>query len=782
MPDTSHITTSGGLISTAFIENIREVSTRQAGTEPATFDLPWSAAPANTSALEAQIAAAWELLCERWDAVWDEIHSMDVSDVRRRWLLPLFELLDFDPVYIRGDVVLDEAGKLRYPLSHRGWRDEGAGGARAPVLHSVAPRQKLDERVRGGRGQGLKAKSPHDLVQAFLNADPEQRWAVVSNGILLRLLREYHHTFTKGYVQFDLESMFETRNYADFRALYRMCHASRFRPPLSFPPEGGKEEEAVTPLERFYQDSVATGIQVGDDLREQVREAIETLGNGFLGANPTLIDRLQGDDELCQRFYGEILHTIYRVLFLLFAEQRGMLPGRDSLYAETYAIARLRERAEGDIPRQDDFTDLWAGLQATFRMVREGAPALGVFGYDGMLFAEDQTPLLEGDSETNAAGVRNSDLLHAIRALTLIEREGVLQRISYADLGVEELGSIYESLLDFTPRVTARTEAIDGREVPPHSFVLDPRGSARKTTGSYYTDDSLVNQLIKTALLPVAHDRLAKAGLPVIEDDEVGEGAAAAASGGLLTDYVELTPQQRAAGAQALLGLKVCDPAAGSGHFLVAANNTLAAELARIRTGEPYPTEGEIQAAKRDVLAHCLYAVDLNPMAVELCKVSLWINASVRDEPLNFLDHHIKCGNSLVGATPALVRDGIPYEAFALGRAGDDREYAKAIRKQNRQERREFEQAGAAQLGLFQVTRLFEPVNARAWDELDELAQVAPQAARERFEAYQSDDKAANAKLVADTWTAAFFWPLRPDAPSPPTFSTFHELMLTKDA
>jgi len=288
------------------------------------------------------------------------------------------------------------------------------------------------------------------------------------------------------------------------------------------------------------------------------------------------------------------------------------MPGRNSLYSEAYSIGALRARAEDDIPLEDNFTDLWHGLQATFRMVREGVPELGVFGYDGMLFDEDQTPLLNG------RGMRNSDLLRAVRALTLIEREGVLQRISYADLGVEELGSIYESLLDFTPRVTAHAEDVGGREVPARTFFLDPRGSERKTTGSYYTHPSLVDELIKSALLPVARERLATAGLPVMEEKAIGEVTA-----GLLTDYADLTDAQRAVGAKALLSITVCDPAAGSGHFLVKANNVMGAELARIRSGDEYLAEAEVQAAKRDVLAHCIYAVDLNPMAVELCKVSL---------------------------------------------------------------------------------------------------------------------------------------------------------------
>jgi hypothetical protein len=772
MPTPTHIHTSGGVISAAFIENVREPGSRQRGVELESFALPWSEPPKSPAAMEDTIATAWELLLERWDAVRNDLPLMDVSQVRSRWLLPLFQLLDFDPVYLRGDTVLDPDGKLRFPLSHRGWDDEDA-----PILHTVIPSQKLDERMAGTRG--VKAKSPHDMLQAFLNASPSDLWALLSNGILLRLLRDYHHTFTKGYVEFDLESIFETRSYGDFRALYRMCHASRFLPQ-------GEGDEAVVPLEQFYKDSIATGIRIGEDLRGQVRQAIETLGNGFLDGD--LIHRLQEDEDLCRRYYGEILHIVYRILFLLFAEQRGMMPGRDSLYAESYSIARLRARAEGDIPREDDYADLWEGLKVTFRMVREGVPALGVFGYDGMLFEDGavgarhsgQMLRLESNPSPNASplrgrAIRNSDLLRAVRALTLIEREGVLQRISYADLGVEELGSIYESLLDFTPRVSTHADEINGCEVPANTFFLDPRGSERKTTGSYYTHPSLVNELIKSALLPVTRDRLAAVGLPVIEEEAIGEATA-----GLLADYAALSEEQRAAGEVALLSIKVCDPAAGSGHFLVKANNALGSELARIRTGDEYPAEAEVQAAKRDVLAHCIYAVDLNPMAVELCKVSLWINASVQDRHLSFLDHHIKCGNSLIGASPELMEDGIPYEAFALGIGGDDPDTAKRFRAKNRQERRDHERSAVEgahryQMGL-KVTVIETMEDLQRWTELTRLAEDDPKMARERYLEYLAADEHRRSVLEADFWTAAFFWPMPRGARWAPTFAEFQRL------
>ena len=148
MTTNTHITTSGGLISAAFIENIRELGGRQPGIEPASFAMPTAAAgdgqgrsQGSPAALEETIAAAWELLKERWDAVRADLPMMDLSQARSRWLLPLFNLLDFEPVYLRSDTILDESGDLRFPLSHRGWAGEDA-----PVLHTVAPSQDLDAR------------------------------------------------------------------------------------------------------------------------------------------------------------------------------------------------------------------------------------------------------------------------------------------------------------------------------------------------------------------------------------------------------------------------------------------------------------------------------------------------------------------------------------------------------------------------------------------------------------------------------------------------------------
>jgi hypothetical protein len=183
-----------------------------------------------------------------------------------------------------------------------------------------------------------------------------------------------------------------------------------------------------------------------------------------------------------------------------------------------------------------------------------------------------------------------------------------------------------------------------------------------------------------------------------------------------------------------------------------------------------------VREAKREVLARCIYAVDLNPMAVELCKVSLWINASVQDRPLSFLDHHIKCGNSLIGATPDLLEDGVPYEAFALGRSGDDRELAKAFRKQNRDERKESKEGQGVQMGAFTSAVTTQPQVGYEADGFEQIAQESPEKAREVYAEYEADPERREARLEADMYTAAFLWPMPEGTDWAPTYGELFRL------
>ena len=281
--------------------------------------------------------------------------------------------------------------------------------------------------------------------------------------------------------------------------------------------------------------------------------------------------------------------------------------------------------------------------------------------------------------------------------------------MDYRNLGSEELGSVYESLLELHPEIDAEAAAFS---------LTTVAGNERKTTGSYYTPTPLISALLDSALDPVLEQAASK-------------------------------PDPEAA----LLGLRVLDPACGSGHFLAAAAHRIARRLAAVRTGEDESSPQPYRRALRDVISGCIYGIDLNPMAVELCKVSLWMEAVEPGKPLSFLDHHIVCGNSLLGTTPKLLADGIPEDAFnAL--EGDDKKVVSELRKRNREERKGQQ--------LFDLgsspAELVRPVTA-AVDALEHLLADSSQAVHEKerlWSQIEHSDALAHAKLLADAWCAAF--------------------------
>lgn len=732
---TTFITTSGGLLTDELVSKLRQRQCAESAVRPETFALP-STEPPEEADLEEEIGETWNTLRERWDELTmdNELFGMDVSDARTKWILKLFQALDFEPVFQRENL---EAGGIEANLSHKGWPDgdiEDYGemeGRTAPILHTVEPGQKLDEKPEDApRG----AKSPHDTLQEFLNASDEHDWAVVTNGLTLRILRDFYHTYTRGYVEFDLENLFTNRNYGDFRALYRLCHASRFIQPVVTDDEG---DEVEIPLEQLYQVALSTGVKVGQDLQENVVNALETLGNGFLNAEiEEAIE--EGGQDAAEDYYQDLLYVVYRLLFLMFAEQRGMMSQRDSLYTEEYSITKLRERAEQQ-DGADRNTDLWEGLKATFQLVGEGNERLGVPGYNGGLFDDDNLEYILG------AQCPNEKLLSAVHNLTHIEQEGYQQRISYADLGVEEIGAVYESLLEFTPQIAETAVELEDRTISPDSFYLDDRGMERKETGSYYTDPGLIDELIQSALDPVVEER--------VSDDAPAE----------------IQEQQ-------LLGITVCDPACGSGAFLIAANNFLGQRLAEIRSDSMYPNERTIRQSRRSIVQHCIYGVDLNPMAVELAKVSLWINSAVENKPLSFLDHRIKQGNSLLGTTPELIDQGVPVDAFDTSK-GRDWHVGNDVRKRVRTENKNLADDNR-QIRLDSDWDTDEEQYVNLVQQIEQLDENGIEDVHEKEQLYQElrdSESFRREKLAYDIWTASFFWPLDGSADEYPTPNIIEE-------
>ena len=339
-----------------------------------------------------------------------------------------------------------------------------------------------------------RRQAPHDMMQEYLNAEDASLWGIVSNGSKLRILRDNPSLTRPSYLEADLDLIFQEELYPDFAALWLAMHASRLQP---------REDKPSSCIIETWRDKAhETGERVLDNLRVGVTEALRQLGNGFVEHrdNSDLRAALAEGSITSELYFQQLLRLVYRLLFLFSTEERGLLHAPEAseeqrkVYAEGYSIARLRDRAERR-RHYDHHRDLWQSLQITFRALARGAPALGLPALGG-LFRSDQCPALD------RAAIANERLLEAIRSLSFFRSGSALVRVNYRDMGTEELGSVYESLLELQP-------VVDVNVTPwAFSFLGDGngekiKGSARKLSGSYYTPPSLVSELIKSALEPV---------------------------------------------------------------------------------------------------------------------------------------------------------------------------------------------------------------------------------------------------------------------------------------
>ncbi|WP_051914629.1 Eco57I restriction-modification methylase domain-containing protein [Thermorudis peleae] len=714
----------GGLFVPDLLDQLRTDPTSLDGQRPSDFGFP------DDRALRDDIAEAYRDALAWWDVFQRRLARVPKDDravslTREEWVLPLFHRLGYE--LVRNPRAYELDGQT-YAISHRAGENDDA-----PPVHIAGARQELGRVDPSGRPR----LSPHALVQEFLNRSG-QLWGIATNGLTLRLLRTSPRLRTETYVEFDLAAIFSGERYGDFVVLYRLLHRSRL--------PTGLEDAPYCWLERYHQQGQEQGARARDRLRDGVERALLALGNGFLRhpANEALRQQVAAGELSASRYYELLLRVVYRLLFLLVTEERGLLGG-NTIYWQGYSLTRLRRLVEESA--RDDYDDLWAGLLALFQVLRDSTPQA-----DGQpLAARLDLPVLDGDlfraEPFEAWRLTNRALLDALAGLSLLaDEQGTVRRINYAALDVEELGSVYESLLDHAP-------VLDLAASEPFSFVQG-QGLERKSTGSYYTPPELVRELVASALEPVLAARLR--GKKTKDEQE-----------------------------QVILSLKVCDPAAGSGHFLLAAARRLARELARVRTGEQEPAPETVREALRDVIAHCLYAVDKNPLAVELCKVALWIEAHVPGQPLTFLDHRIKCGDSLVGVFDlAVLRDGIPDEAYERDDAAEKAK-ASSIKRRNRQER-------AGQLTLTADVVAFDKTLLDLGRLTEHVAQMPERTIDERrakeqaYQQLQRDPRFRRLQAACDLWTAAFFADLRQSETVPTTdhvrqalAGTLHDARLT---
>ncbi len=571
----------------------------------------------------------------------------------------------------------------------------------APLAEGEAFAKALAE-MGDDPGGTIPRRSPAVLLQDWLNANPEFLWGLVFAGDRVRLMRD-NASFTRAtYIEADLGAIFRDEMFADFTAMWLLIHSSRFGG------EGALASDCA--LERWREAGLSAGTAARERLGEGVEEALLALGQGFLDANSDLREKLDDHRLTEANWFEQLLRVVYRLIFLAVSEDRDLLHARDAspearnIYAWAYGFSHMRERSARR-SSHDHHHDVWEGAKIVFNALEHGEDVLGLPPLGG-LFGPGQTPDLD------TARLPNRSFLSAVFRLSWLIEDGRRVRINWRDMATEELGSVYEGLLELVP-----TRSDNGRRF---SFAGgdEARGNARKRSGSYYTPDSLVQALLDSTLDPVLDRAEAHGGVP------------------------------------AILQLSVIDPACGSGHFLLGAARRIAGRVALLRDSETpdYP------AAMRDVARYCIHGVDRNPMAIELAKVALWIETVEPGKPLGFLDANLRCGDSLVGVFDLSVLDrGIPDEAFkAL--PGDDPEVTSAYRAKNRRETKErYEISGG--LPLFRDQRSLSKSFSTLLNITEEKISDI-EAKRRAYEDLMSHEGVAQKlRTACDLWASAWFIP-----------------------
>ena len=384
---------------------------------------------------------------------------------------------------------------------------------------------------------------------------------------------------------------------------------------------GGGDAACRTPLHALVDASERHASGVCRSLRDGVLAASTDVLGALVGRR-----RIDVAARLLDDTFEQALTIVYRMLFLLFAEARGLVPLWHPVYRESYSLEALRTTPRNGRARRPG---LWDALRAIARLAHAGCRAgdLRVTPFNGRLFA----PGADAARRAPRPGRRGGAARGAGAVDAAVGRPRGRERIAYRDLGVEQLGAVYETLLDYEPRVDAARPRRTGRR--PRRARAEPAPACAKATGTFYTPQPIADYLVRRTLGPLVRD----------------------------------------AAPERILQLRVVDPAMGSGAFLVAACRYLASayETALVQRGGCHASdigEAERAAIRRTIAERCLYGVDLNPMAVQLARLSLWLATLAADRPLTFLDHHLQAGDSLLGAWLTSLRRPPPPAPAAADR------------------------------------------------------------------------------------------------------------------
>jgi len=713
----SAINIQGNIISGEILEKIRIEDIKHQSA--ADFGLD------KNTTIRDEIGIAWAATRAHWSAFKlrrDRLKDSDTgtSETRQGWMIPFLRELGYDLDKSTSEII---NGKT-YAISHRAANRDGF-----PV-HIVGIHQSLDKRAEVG-GTRL---SPHALIQEYLN-NHDHLYAMVTNGRFLRLLRDATRLSRLSYLEFDLERIMEEDQFAEFALLYRLLHITRM------PENQDSGEESA--IEYYHQEALSSGSRIREKLSLAVEQSLKLLANGLLKhpANQELRELTSTGKLKSEKYYLHLLRLVYRILFLMVIEERQLIypEKRDeeinkkrSFYYRFYSINRLTKLAEKLIYVDPRKTDLWKSMLVTFKLFETSyyGEKLGIKPLGSGLFASDALGSFASQN------LDNGTLLKVLQLLVTFENENKQRvRVNYADLDVEEFGSVYEGLLEYDPAISE----IDGQ--PTFAFV---KGEGRSSSGSHYTPEELVKPLIKHSLDYLLEERKKR----IVADIEKLK----------LKGIQKATEREQVVGRH-LLTLKVVDISCGSGHILLSAARRIAHVYASLVEESDQPTPTGMRHATREVIRNCIYGVDLNPLAVELCKVALWLEAHNPGEPLNFLDHRIKCGNSIVGlAHKEELKNGIADEAFKT-LPGDDKDIATTFRNKNKEERKLADQTTLNFGGVVE-----EPLAGilEKWEEVNSLPETTPEeidVKQAKYNQLISGPKWWKLKTLADMQVAQFFIP-----------------------
>ncbi len=681
--------------------------------------------------LKDDYSRAFQIACAQWKHFAAQLERTDVNaaELTHNFVQELLrDVFGYTNLQACSGIML---GEHHYPISLLAGSVPVVVAPHTLALHEPDPRFAI-------AGSGSRKKSAFMLTQELLNASPDHLWGIACNGKTLRLLRDAATLTRPSFLEVDLADLLGGQRYAEFANVWRLLHASR---------SAGNPTECI--WEKWRAAGQEEGTRVRDGLRLGVTDALLILGEGFIQhpANDALRLLLNNGELSKDAYFQQLLRLIYRLIFVFSVEERGLLHPKDDskeaqaarrAYAEGYAVARLRDLCLKRRAR-NRFDDHWQALRIVFKGLSEGEPRLALPALGG-LFAISQCPALD------AASIDNAHLLAAMQNLRWASHKGVLAPVDYRNMGPEELGSVYESLLELVPEI----------DLPARKFGFvgltsegSTAGNARKLSGSYYTPDSLVQELIKSALDPVIEQRVAAQPESPIE---------------------------------ALLAIRVIDPACGSGHFLLAAARRLAEQLAQLRATDGEQTEQDFRHALREVVSRCIFGVDRNPMAIELARTALWLEGFEEGRPLGFLDHHLQVGDALLGLTDLKALElGIAKDAFKP-LSGDDKEVCKQLAKANaaalkdlekKRKARAFGQLDVANSQGSGLTQL-QALEALPENSTQEIA--AKEAA---YRAFLEQAKTSRLAHAADLLVGAYLLPKREgDEARVPTSATLYLTLL----